>query len=416
MLLGRAQRMAGAALLTGVALYAGAPVAAADDLREEQWANTYFKLDQVWQVTKGEGVVVAVIDSGVDAGHPDLTGQVLPGYDPSGKGLNTSPADPHGTSMASLIAGHGHGAGGADGVVGIAPGVKILPIYKDDARGYDAVPEDIRWAVDHGAKVINISLGGKDGASRSLSLAVAYAVKHDVLIVAAAGNEGEARVLSPADSPGVLAVSAVDRGLDIWAESSFGPQIMLAAPGVGIVAAGACDEQKYCLGEGTSDATAYVSGAAALVRAKYPDLTAGQVADRLVKSALVTPSLQGAHLPDQRFGYGILRPLEALTQQIPAGPADGPLARPVAATAPAGSRTTASGSGTTGSPAAGSPPAGLLLLAVPALIALLLSRRLRRRNAAAAAALPYPPPPFPYQAPPGAAPYETPSQDPHPTG
>ncbi|WP_371497309.1 S8 family serine peptidase [Kitasatospora sp. NBC_00374] len=385
-LFGRARRSAGAVLLAGTALVAGAPVATADDLRDEQWANEYFKVDQVWQVTRGEGVTVAVIDSGVDAGHPDLTGQVLPGYDPGGKGLNTKPADPHGTSMASLIAGHGHGAGGGAGVVGLAPGARILPIYKDDARGYDAVPDGIRWAVDHGAKVINISLGGKDGASRALSQAVAYAVRKDVLIVAAAGNEGEARVMSPADSPGVLAVSAVDRRLDVWAESSFGPQIMLAAPGVGIVAAGSCDEQQYCVGEGTSDATAYVSGAAALVRAKYPDLTAGQVAARLVASALVTPGLQGAHLPDQRYGYGILRPYEALTQTIPPGPAEGPLARPVAAD------TTAAPGATTGrhhaapvggaSASGGGLSLGLLYLAIPAAIVAVpaLLRRLRART------------------------------------
>ncbi|MEV4614034.1 S8 family serine peptidase [Kitasatospora sp. NPDC049258] len=386
---GRAGSLLGTAVLTATALFATAPVATADDLRDEQWANGFFKLDQVWRVTKGEGVIVAVIDSGVNAGHPDLTGQVLPGYDPAGKGLNTSPTDPHGTSMASLIAGHGHGPGGSAGVVGLAPGVKILPVYKDDARGYDAVPDGIKWAVDHGAKVINISLGGKDGASRALSQAVAYAAQKDVLIVAAAGNEGEARVLSPADSPGVLAVSAVDQRLDIWAESSFGPQIMLSAPGVGIVAAGSCDEQQYCVGEGTSDATAYVSAAAALVRAKYPNLTAGQVADRLVRSALITPGLEGAHLPDQRYGYGVLRPYEALTQEIPAGPVQGPLARPAAAatTAAAAHSAATRPSSTDGSSGGGGVLLLLLLVAFP--IATVALNRHNRRTAA-----PPPPPAF----------------------
>ncbi|MER8185438.1 S8 family serine peptidase [Kitasatospora sp. NPDC094015] len=378
---GRVQGLLGTVVLASAALFTAAPVAVADDLRDEQWANGFFKVDQVWQVTRGEGVIVAVIDSGVKADHPDLTGQVLPGYDPAGKGLNTSPTDPHGTSMASLIAGHGHGPGNASGVVGLAPGVKILPVYKDDARGYDAVPEGIRWAVDHGAKVINISLGGKDGASHALSQAVAYAAKKDVLIVAAAGNEGEARVLSPADSPGVLAVSAVDQRLDVWAESSFGPQIMLAAPGVGIVAAGSCDEQQYCVCEGTSDATAYVSAAAALVRAEYPNLTAGQVADRLVRSALVTPGLEGAHLPDQRYGYGVLRPYEALTQEIPAGPVQGPLARPLADPDPTADRPATTGASATGDSSAGGAGVLVLLLLIAFPIATVALNRHNRRTA-----------------------------------
>ncbi|WP_197084777.1 S8 family serine peptidase [Saccharothrix sp. ST-888] len=301
-------------------------------------------------MSRGDGVIVALIDSGVDASHPDLSGQVLEGYDPSGTGLNTHPTDPHGTKMAGLIAAHGHGNG--DGAVGLAPGVKILPIYKTTAGDTDAIPEDIKWAVDHQAKVINISLGNPIFKNPKMADAVAYAAKNDVLIVVAAGNEGNSSVSFPANEPGVLAVGAVDKNNNIWSRSNHGPEVMLTAPGVDIVGTGACDGGQYCIGPGTSDSTAYVSAAAALVRAKFPKLTAGQVANRLVKSALVPPSLSGAKLPDEHYGYGIIRPYEALTQDIPAGSAQGPLAKP------AGAGDTGSGSQTPGATSPGGTTAG----------------------------------------------------------
>ncbi|WP_431678831.1 type VII secretion-associated serine protease mycosin [Kitasatospora sp. KL5] len=330
MTLTRAMRALGATTLAGALLLTAAPGAAADQVRDGQWANQYFQLEKVWSVTKGEGVTVAVIDSGVDATHPDLTGQVLPGYDESGKNLNTKPTDSHGTGMASLIAGHGHG--GSAGVVGLAPGVKILPVYKGDASGLDVIPQGIRWAVDHGAKVINISQAATITNSE-MDGAVAYAYQHDVLVVAGAGNTSGA-VANPANLPGVLAVAAVDKSLEVWAKSNSGPEIRLAAPGAEIVSAGKCGTSQYCLASGTSDATAYVSAAAALVRAKFPDLTAGQVANRLVKSAALPVSSDGAKLPDLRFGYGVIRPYEALTMDIPVSSPEGPLTKPEGAAAP----------------------------------------------------------------------------------
>ncbi|GAA2241991.1 type VII secretion-associated serine protease mycosin [Kitasatospora cystarginea] len=264
----------------------------------------------------------------MDASHPDLTGQVLDGYDPSGKGLNAHPTAPHGTQMAGLIAAHGHGDG--EGAVGLAPGAKILPIYQARVRGIDAVPEDIKWAVDHQARVVNLSLGGAEYRDPKLADAIAYAAEKDVLLVVAAGNEG-GPVAAPANQPGVLAVGAVDKNNTAWDMSNHGPEVMLTAPGVRIVSTGSCNGNQYCIGDGTSDATAYVSAAAALVRAKFPKLTAGQVANRLVKSAYVPSSLQGVKSPDQHYGYGIVRPYEALTQDIPEGPAQGPLAKPVGA-------------------------------------------------------------------------------------
>lgn len=320
-------RALGATTLAAGLFLTTAPVASADYVRDGQWPNQEFDLNKVWSVSKGDGVIVAVIDSGVDPSHPDLSGQLLPGYDPSGQGRDTHPTDSHGTAMAGLIAAHGHGNG--DGAVGLAPGAKILPIYKSTAQDTDYVPEDIKWAVDHKAKVINLSLGSPI-RNPKMADAVAYAAKNDVLVVVAAGNEG-GPVASPADEPGVLTVGAVDKNNTIWSMSDYGPEVLLSAPGVRIVSTGPCNSNQYCIGDGTSDATAYVSGAAALIRAKFPNLTAGQVANRLVKSAYVPSSLQGAKLPDPHYGYGIIRPYEALTQDIPDGPAQGPLAKPVAA-------------------------------------------------------------------------------------
>ncbi|WAL71990.1 S8 family serine peptidase [Kitasatospora sp. YST-16] len=313
-----------AALTAGILLgtLPTAPAASADQVRDGQWANSYFGLDKVWSVSKGDGVTVAVIDTGVKASHPDLTGSLLPGYDPGGQGREIKPTSEHGTGMASLIAGHGHGNG--EGVVGLAPGAKILPVYRGEGN---TMPQGIEWAVDHGAKVINISQVTTTSGPEDFVEAVSYALQHKVLVVAGSGNNAGA-VRTPANTPGVLAVGAVDKNQKIWGKSNYGPELMLTAPGVGIVTAapetvGSC-RNPYCIGDGTSVATAYVSAAAALVFAKYPDLTPGQVANRLVKTATVPAGV--SQLPDARYGYGTIHPYEALTKDIPPGPAQGPLA------------------------------------------------------------------------------------------
>ncbi|MFK0194701.1 S8 family serine peptidase [Kitasatospora sp. NPDC090308] len=320
----------GATALTAGMLFAGAPAASADQVRDAQWANAYFDLDKVWSVSKGDGVIVAVIDTGVKANHPDLSGSLLPGYDPGGQGREIKPTTEHGTGMASLIAGHGHGNG--EGVTGLAPGAKILPIFHGDGG---AMPQGIKWAVDHGAKVINISQVTDLVEQDSFTDAVAYALQHKVLIVAGTGNDG-GPVRPPANVPGVLAVGAVDKNQRIWPQSNYGPEVMLTAPGVDIVMAGSggsgsCTSQ-YCMADGTSDSTAYVSAAAALVFAKYPDLTPGQVANRLVKTAAAPAG--ASKLPDSHYGYGVVRPYQALTANVPAGSAQGPLAAAAGAAAP----------------------------------------------------------------------------------
>ncbi|MCF2539691.1 S8 family serine peptidase [Streptomyces sp. FB2] len=260
----------------------------ADYVRGRQWVIDVIDYEKVWSESQGDGVTVAVVDTGVDGTHPDLTGQLVKGLDVTGGGDAENDTDGHGTGMASLIAGHGHGANNASGVVGLAPRVKILPIKAAETDDFDddEWAKGVRFAVDLGVDVINLSFGdslatpGSEGAK-----AIAYAQHHDVVVVAAAGNEGNAELSYPSKLSGVVAVGAVDESLDHWEDSNTGPGVTLAAPGVKIIEADPTEASGYAQGTGTSDAAAYVSATAALIRSKYPDLTAGQVINRMVKSA-----------------------------------------------------------------------------------------------------------------------------------
>ncbi|MFK0290888.1 S8 family peptidase [Streptomyces sp. NPDC090442] len=334
----RTLRAVGGAVVAGALLFGTAPIASADQIRNEQWPLQKFDAESIWKVSTGKGVTVAVLDSPVDGSHADLTGNVLPGKNfITGSGSadqGTGNGADHGTAMASIIAGHGHGAGGADGVKGLAPDAKILPVaVPGTSHDQSGAVQDmhlaqaLRYAVDQGAKVVNMSFGtGEVSISPEEQQAVDYARKHDVLLVAASGNDGIGTPAVPAGAPGVLAVGAVDNNGEIWKKSNFGSHLKLTAPGVNIRSASSIVDihGKYRLADGTSDSTAYVSGAAALLRAKFPDLTAGQIANRLIKTASLPADQQGISLPDQHYGYGSINPLSALTKDVPAGSKDGP--------------------------------------------------------------------------------------------
>jgi len=126
--------------LTGLLLLTLAPMASADEVRDAQWPLTVYDAEKVWKASQGEGVTVAVVDSGVVASHPDLLGQVLPGKDFSGDGDPHKDEDGHGTGMASLIAGHGHGVNGSSGVVGLAPRVCRQMIFDRGSWSGDTSP------------------------------------------------------------------------------------------------------------------------------------------------------------------------------------------------------------------------------------------------------------------------------------
>ncbi|MEE1929143.1 type VII secretion-associated serine protease mycosin [Streptomyces sp. TRM 70351] len=301
---GRVLALLGAVLLVLLPqLTAG--TARADTIRERQWPLTTVGAYQAWETTRGAGVTVAVLDTGVDAGHPDLRGAVLPGRDVVGFGADEGDEAwaRHGTAMAGIIAGRGHGPGGQEGVIGIAPEAEILPVRvlleeadpaRDearDARG-SALAEGIRWAVDQGADVINLSLGDDSASAHpdaEEDAAVRYALREGAVVVASAGNGGEDGdpVSYPAAYPGVIAVTAVDRD---GARAPFSTRrwyATVSAPGKDVVIAD--PDRRYYHGWGTSAAAAVVSGAVALVRAAHPGLSPAQIRQLLADTARATP-------------------------------------------------------------------------------------------------------------------------------
>lgn len=279
--------------------------ALADEVSDGQWYVSALHLDKAHQITDGAGVTVAVVDYGVDATHPTLAGRVLPGADFStndttSTGDGRTDADGHGTGMASLIAGHGR-------IAGVAPGAKILPIKIGTGGGRIGVASGIRWAVDHGAKVISMSVGANVADPRERA-AVEYALAHDVVVVAAVGNAPEVtKIQYPARYPGVVASCATDRNGNHAAVSLTGPEVLLCAPGDKV--SSAYLHHNYSMDVGTSDSTALIAGVAALVRAKFPQISGVDVVGRLTSTA----TDKGTSGRDDLYGFGIVNPEAALT-------------------------------------------------------------------------------------------------------
>ncbi|MGW3496756.1 type VII secretion-associated serine protease mycosin [Streptomyces sp. NPDC001020] len=321
-------RRTGARLLTvlvvGSLALLPSTAAHADGIRAQEWALDALHAQAAWRTTEGSGITVAVLDTGVDATHPDLAGNVLDGKDMVGFGARRGdrPWARHGTSMAGIIAGHGHGIGNADGVMGIAPKAKILPVRViledgDPARRKartirgNALARGIRWATDHGADVINLSLGDDSESAHPEAAedeAVQYALKKGAVVVASAGNGGEKgdHISYPAAYPGVIAATAVDR---YGTRASFSTRrwyATVSAPGVNVVIAD--PDRKYYDGWGTSAASAFVSGAVALVKAAHPGLSPAQIKQLLEKTARNAPT--GGR--DDSRGFGFIDPAAAI--------------------------------------------------------------------------------------------------------
>ncbi|WP_327307603.1 type VII secretion-associated serine protease mycosin [Streptomyces sp. NBC_01298] len=325
-----------AALALG-ALFAvtAAPPAAADSVRDSQWPLLALRTEEAWGTTKGEGVTVAVLDTGVDPSHPDLAGQVLDGIDLVGMGAVRGDQTwaRHGTAMAGIIAGKGHGSQWRGGVIGIAPQAKILPVRvileetdpgREKARASKggALAEGIRWAADHGADVINLSLGDDSRDAHHDATedeAVQYALAKGVVVVASAGNGGNKgdRISYPAAYPGVIAVTAVNRENKKAKFSTRNWYATVSAPGIKVAVA----DPVLGYGEawGTSAAAAFVSGSVALVKAAHPDLSPAQIKNLLEDTASDPPP--GGR--DDSRGFGLVDPAAALQA------ADGIAAEPV---------------------------------------------------------------------------------------
>ena len=253
------------------------------------------KATSAWEETKGdENIVIAILDTGVDLDHPDIDEKIhSSGYDFINIDSDATDDEGHGTHVAGIAAAETHNN---EGIAGVAWNCKILPVkvLNDLGEGsYSETIDGIIWAADNGADVINMSLGG-DFPSTSLENALEYAYDMDIVIVAAAGNEGGAVIYPAAYDDYCLAVAATnendervtfenssDNPLEKW-ESNFGPEIDVAAPGHEIVSLVPTwyfgpGSFPYGIGDGTSTASPHVAGLAALIKSVKPDLTADQI-------------------------------------------------------------------------------------------------------------------------------------------
>jgi subtilisin family serine protease len=315
---------------------AGSVSARADSVRDsQQWVLNMLDVQAAWSLTQdkqGQGVTVAVVDSGVDGSVTDLKGSVVGSKDFTG--LNTPPTNAawgeHGTWMASIIAGHGHD-GGVDGIIGVAPkatilSIRVIPDRNDPHYGaYDSQSEQsiqqslangIRYAVDHGARVISMSIG-YSAPSGVVRAALQYAAARGAVLIASSGNSGQhdqhrdhglAPVSFPAEYPGVLSVGAVGRNGKAAGFSSNNLSVKVAAPGVHVPAEGR--DGAYWTVDGTSPACALVAGVAALIVSEYPGLSPALVLQALTTSA---QHPAGGYNPRTGVGFGIVDAAAALS-------------------------------------------------------------------------------------------------------
>ncbi|NUO58960.1 MAG: type VII secretion-associated serine protease mycosin [Hamadaea sp.] len=289
------------------------------------WVLARFALDRLPPTLDGRGVTVAVLDSGVQATHPALKGQVLDtGRDfleASGATKGKEDCRGHGTAVASLIAGNAR-----SGFRGIAPGASILPIRvnetvggsNDDGRKTDdrKIAEAIDYAVAKGADVINISFAYLDGEAdpdkhKVFADAVQRALDKNVVIVAAVGNDPKAKDSFPANLPGVLGVGAITSNGSLWGNSTTGSYVDVTAPGGGILTA--WTPGIYTEVQGTSFAAPVVAGTVALLKQAHKNWSAAQFVSQIMASADPSPGGKNS----KTYGAGVVDPVRAVND-VPA--------------------------------------------------------------------------------------------------
>ena len=340
---------------------AGAPAGHGNTVRDREWWLAGLHVQQAWQKTEGSGITVAILGTGVDASYPGLAGSVITGPDYTGSGR--APGSPYwgveGTAVAGVIASHESGWG----LVGVAPAAKILsvrvtlefndPLASDQAisrRLPEAIANGIRYAADHGARVIDLPLDpgtlgltskgdpAAAGGSPAEQTAVGYALSKGIVLVAPAGDDGQGPDLVnyPAAYSGVIAVGAIGRTGQLASFSSRRSYTSLTAPGVSLVAA--TPPSGYGTISSTSTASGIVAGLAALVLSRFPHLTATQVTQALTESTVAGAS--GAGLPPLPArsaggaGYGTVDAIRAVDMAAIITTASQPHQQPAPVAAP----------------------------------------------------------------------------------
>jgi len=291
----------------------------------EYWLDDYGIRD-AWETTRGAGVRIAVIDTGIARGRAEFDGAVVAGKDFSGVGAadGRTPVGvidaSHGSWVASLAA--GRGTGEDTGVIGVAPEASLLSASigfgsSASVPFVDQVAEAMVWAVDSGADVINLSFTTNTLEwDESWDDAFLYAYEHDVVVIVAAGNRGTGteRVGAPATIPGVLTVAGVDKAGRVSQEASTqGITIGISAPSEELL--GVSADGTVVVWQGTSGAAPIVAGVAALVRAAHPGLDAANVINRIIKTA--DRAAGASAVPDRLYGYGIIDAAAAVSAQVP---------------------------------------------------------------------------------------------------
>lgn len=265
-----------------------------DPLWDNQWSARRVRAPQAWDITTGEGgPIIAIIDSGVSAGHPDLEGRVLAGRDFVNDDRNAADDNGHGTLVAGVAAARGMNG---KGVAGTCWRCRILPVKVIDSHGrvrWSNAAAGVIWAADRGAHVINLSFGDQS-ASSALAAAVAYAVDRGVVVVAAAGNDGRTARFYPASYPGVLSVAATNGSDSLYSWSNRGSWVKLAAPGCTWTTRRGSGYTSFC---GTSAAAPIVAGIAGLMLSAAPGASATRVRSALRSSAVhVTSKIGGGRV------------------------------------------------------------------------------------------------------------------------
>ncbi len=295
-----------------------ASTAGSDPMRKDQYALDITHAEQGWKITRGKAnIIIAIVDTGIDPEHPDLKGKTVPGFSAIKESQTVKDENGHGTHVSGIASAI---TNNAVGISGMAPNCKIMPVKVLDhsGSGDDAgIIEGITWAADHGADIISMSLGG-GGTSEAFEEAISYALKKNVVIIAAMGNDGQNIENYPAASKGVIAVGSTDAKDKISDFSNFGNWITVSAPGTQILSTFPTYKvdlnneglpQNYATLDGTSMAAPYVAGLAALIRSKYGKISPEQVKNIIIKGAddLGHPGF------DDYFGHGRINVLKTIS-------------------------------------------------------------------------------------------------------